>query len=54
MKTGLKIVLLALMTGILFWFFGSVLDHLLFYPSQSLWVRLLNIGPRGVIYRSFW
>jgi|UniRef100_A0A7C3WME6 PAS domain S-box-containing protein len=49
MKTGLKIVLLALMTGILFWFFGSVLDHLLFYPSQSLWVRLLNIGPRGYL-----
>jgi PAS domain S-box-containing protein len=49
MRIGIKVVLLALMTGLLFWFFSSFVDNFFFYQGSELKTRFLNLPPRSII-----
>lgn len=42
MKTGVKIFILALFIGVLFWFFDAVFEFLLLKPKVTFWAILLN------------
>lgn len=53
MRIGIKLALLALMTGLLFWFFSTLVDNFFFSQGVSLKIHLLDLSQRSILHTLF-